>query len=153
MKTLSLDQVSLEQSVQAARCGRVLLMRKGKPQAVLVAVQGWDEEDLALCKDASFWRLIACRRRQKTISRAELERRIRSVESKGIVESHSPTGRRGRNSGRPAQAGAGGAGGGNAIAKLIKLSRKIEVLKRRVARLEAARKLLARSPAIRALLS
>ena len=61
--------------------------------------------------------------------------------------------RGGRKPGRPAQAAAGGVGGGNAIAKLIKLSRKIEVLKRRVARLEAARKLLARSPAIRALLS
>jgi hypothetical protein len=153
MKTLTLDQASLEQSVQAARRGRVLLMSEGKPLAVVVGVQGWDEEDLALCRDAGFWRLIASRRRQKTISRAELERRIRKVEVKGIVGLHSPTGRRGRKSGRPAQAAAGGAGGGNAIAKLIKLSRETDVLKRRIARLEATRKLVAQSPAIRALLS
>jgi hypothetical protein len=39
-------------------------------------VRSLDAEDLAWCRDAAFWRLIERRRKEKTISRAELEARL-----------------------------------------------------------------------------
>jgi hypothetical protein len=39
--------------------------------------EGLDREQLALGSDDRFWKLITQRRKQKTISRAELERRLR----------------------------------------------------------------------------
>jgi hypothetical protein len=39
-------------------------------------MDGMDEEPIRLASSPEFWTLIEARRRQKTISRAELERRL-----------------------------------------------------------------------------
>jgi hypothetical protein len=52
-------------------------MRNRKPVALIVGVEGLNREQLELGSSDKFWRLIEQRRNQKTISRTELERRIR----------------------------------------------------------------------------
>jgi len=51
---------------------RVVVTRKGKPVALVLGVEGVDEEQLQLGSSKKFWTLIEERRRQKTISRREL---------------------------------------------------------------------------------
>lgn len=48
-----------------------------KPVAVIIGVAGMDEEQLRLSANDKFWKLMAERRGQKTIGRAELEQRLR----------------------------------------------------------------------------
>jgi hypothetical protein len=50
--------------------------RKGKPLAPVVEVEGLDEEQLQLGSSEKFWTLIEERRRQKMISRRELEKSL-----------------------------------------------------------------------------
>lgn len=58
------------------RIGHVAVHRFGARNTPCVGMGGLDDEQLALAKDEDFWKLIAERRRQKTISRAELEARL-----------------------------------------------------------------------------
>ena len=76
MKTIGLEHATLEACVKNARRGRVVVTRKGKPVAVVVGVEGLDAEELQLGSSEKFWTLIEERRRQKPISRTELEKRI-----------------------------------------------------------------------------
>lgn len=77
MKTVGLEHTTLEGCIKDARRQRVIVTRKGKPVALVVGVEGLDEEQLQLGSSDKFWTLIEARRRQKTVSRAELERRIK----------------------------------------------------------------------------
>jgi hypothetical protein len=61
----------------------VLITRNGKPVALTVGVQGLDDEHLRLGGSEEFWSLIEERRRQPTLSRAELEQKI---SSRGVAE-------------------------------------------------------------------
>lgn len=56
---------------------RVVITRNGKPVALIVGVEGMDEEQLQLGGSEKFWNLIAERRKQKTVSRSILEERAR----------------------------------------------------------------------------
>jgi antitoxin (DNA-binding transcriptional repressor) of toxin-antitoxin stability system len=62
--------------VAEAQQERVILTRDGHPIALLVAIEGMDEEQIRLSSSPEFWKLIEERRREKTISREELERRL-----------------------------------------------------------------------------
>lgn len=73
MKTVELSDARLEACVDEAQDDQVLLTRGGKVVALLIGV---DEEQEQLGRSERFWNLIAERRRQPTISRAELERRL-----------------------------------------------------------------------------
>ncbi len=73
MKTLELGDTQLEACVAEAQDDQVLLTRGGKAVAVLI---GLDEEQEQLGRSERFWSLIAERRREPTISREELERRL-----------------------------------------------------------------------------
>ncbi len=77
MKTVTLEKSDLNTCVEQAQRGRVVVMRNRKPVALIVGVEGLDREQLELGSSDKFWRLIEQRRNQKTISRTELERRIR----------------------------------------------------------------------------
>ena len=76
MKTIGLEHATLDACVNDARYERVVLTRKGKPVALVVGVEGLDEEQLQLGSSEKFWKLIETRRKQKTLSRTELEQRI-----------------------------------------------------------------------------
>jgi antitoxin (DNA-binding transcriptional repressor) of toxin-antitoxin stability system len=76
MKTIGLEHATLELCIKDARRERVVVTRKGKPVALVVGVEGLDEEELQLGSSKEFWTLIEKRRRQRTISRAELEKKL-----------------------------------------------------------------------------
>jgi antitoxin (DNA-binding transcriptional repressor) of toxin-antitoxin stability system len=76
VKTLAIEKTNLASCVSAAKSGRVLVTKKGKPVALLVNVNGLDAEQIELGTSDKFWKLITTRRQEKTISRAELEARM-----------------------------------------------------------------------------
>ena len=78
MKTIPVRdlQKKVKECVDQAQLDRVVITRRGKPAAVLVGVEGEDWEDVVLQTDPAFWKLIRARRKQPTISRDELKKRL-----------------------------------------------------------------------------
>jgi antitoxin (DNA-binding transcriptional repressor) of toxin-antitoxin stability system len=76
MKTVDADLSTLDLCIGAAQNERVIVTRAGKPIAIVVGIEGLDQEQLELASNSEFWQLIEQRRRQPTISRDELERRL-----------------------------------------------------------------------------
>ncbi len=76
MKQVVLEKADLASCVSQAQRDRVIIMQKGRPVALLVGVEGMDPEQLELGSSAKFWKLMARRRKQKTISRARLEKKL-----------------------------------------------------------------------------
>jgi prevent-host-death family protein len=74
---IDLKNTNLDSVVQDAQHERVIITRNGKPVALIVGVEGMDEEQLELGSSDKFWKLIEERRSQETITRVELEQRIR----------------------------------------------------------------------------
>jgi len=74
VKTVVLEQATLDSCVREAQGDRVVVTRDGVPVALVIGVEGLDEEQVQLGSSDDFWRLIVERRRQKTLSRADLER-------------------------------------------------------------------------------
>ncbi|HHT9121804.1 MAG TPA: hypothetical protein ACFYEF_02940 [Candidatus Wunengus sp. YC63] len=79
MKIVGMEHATLDSCVNDAQRERVVITRKGKPVALIVGVEGLDEEQLQLGSSEKFWTLIEERRKQKKISRAELEQKINST--------------------------------------------------------------------------
>jgi hypothetical protein len=77
MKTVALEKSNLSACVDKAQRDRVVVLRGRKPVALIVGVEGLDREQLELGSSDSFWRLIEARRQEKTLTRAELERRLK----------------------------------------------------------------------------
>jgi len=75
VKTVVLEQATLDACVREAQGDRVVVTRNGVPVALVVGVEGLDEEQVQLGSSDEFWQMIVERRRQKTLSRAELERK------------------------------------------------------------------------------
>lgn len=76
MKVINLQDAKLDDCIQKAQRQRVVITRKGKPVAIIMGVKGLDLEQLELCQSDKFWQMITERRKQKTITRAELEKRL-----------------------------------------------------------------------------
>jgi PHD/YefM family antitoxin component YafN of YafNO toxin-antitoxin module len=76
VKTVAIEKTDLAGCITAAKSDRVVVTRKGKPVAVLVNVQGLDAEQIELGTSDKFWKLISNRRREKTLSRSELESKL-----------------------------------------------------------------------------
>jgi antitoxin (DNA-binding transcriptional repressor) of toxin-antitoxin stability system len=74
VKTVGIEQATLDTCVQEAQRERLIITRDGIPVALMVGLEGLDEEQVQLGSSDEFWRLLAERRRQRTMSRAELER-------------------------------------------------------------------------------
>lgn len=74
MKTLGIEQATLDACVRESQGEQVLVTRDGRPVAIVVGVADLDEEQLQLSACDKFWQLITTRRKQPTVSRAELER-------------------------------------------------------------------------------
>jgi antitoxin (DNA-binding transcriptional repressor) of toxin-antitoxin stability system len=75
MKTMEIEQATLDTCVREAQGDRVLVTRSGVPVAIVVGLEAMDEEQRELGSSDEFWKLIAERRRQRTLSRSELEQR------------------------------------------------------------------------------
>jgi hypothetical protein len=63
--------------VDQAQRGRVVVLRNRRPVALIVGGEGLGREQIELGSSDHFWRLIERRRTEKTISRAELDRRMK----------------------------------------------------------------------------
>lgn len=82
MKVISIQETDLGQCVRDAQKQRVVITRKGKPVAMVVSVDGLDLEQLELGHSDKFWNLVQEWRKQKPISREELERRLAEEDRK-----------------------------------------------------------------------
>ena len=87
MKTIAASESkpSLDTVLDLAQKERVLLTRAGKPSAVVIGIESYDEEDLRLVASHDFWQLIESRRQGTSIPFAELKARLgtsRPAESK-----------------------------------------------------------------------
>ena len=63
--------------IDRAQKERILITRRGKPPALVIGVQGQDMEDLLLMQNPRFWELIETRRRQPTVSLADVRKQFR----------------------------------------------------------------------------
>src|SRR5205809_6880316 len=77
MKVIGLNETNLDACVSEAQHKRIVITRNGKPVALVVGVAGLDADQLELGSNPAFWELITQRRRQRTITRAQLEEKIR----------------------------------------------------------------------------
>jgi prevent-host-death family protein len=75
VKTITVRELqkSIKEAVDSAQEDRVIVTRRGEPAAVLVGVEGKDWETVVLETSSAFWDLIEKRRRESTLSAAELE--------------------------------------------------------------------------------
>jgi len=76
MKVIGLKDTNLDACVNDAQRERVVITRNGKPVAIVVGVEGLDAEQLEFGSDPASWKLIAQRRRQRTMTRSQLEEKI-----------------------------------------------------------------------------
>ncbi len=77
MKTVAIEKSNLAACVDKAQRDRVVVLRDRRPVALIVGVEGLDREQLELGSSDPFWRLIEERRKEKTVTRGELERRLK----------------------------------------------------------------------------
>ena len=82
MKTVGIEQATLDSCVREAQDDRVLVTRGGRPVAIVVGLADFDEEQIRLGLSDDFWKMISERRREPAITRAELERRLDAGEPK-----------------------------------------------------------------------
>lgn len=78
MKTVAISKADskLDALVGSAQKQRVVLTRAGKPSAVLIGIESYDEEDIRLASSVDFWRMIESRRRGRVIPLSELRSRL-----------------------------------------------------------------------------
>jgi prevent-host-death family protein len=76
MKVVGIKDAKLRDCVQAAQDDRVVITRNGKPVALIVGVEGMDLEQLELGNSKRFWELIKQCRRQPSLSRAQVDKRL-----------------------------------------------------------------------------
>ena len=76
MKTLELAETNLKRCVKEASAESVLVIKNGKPLALVSNVEGLDAEQIELGTSPDFWKLIVERRRQKTVSWNQLKKRL-----------------------------------------------------------------------------
>jgi len=76
VKTIRIEQATLDSCVAEAQGQRVVVTRAGRPVALIVGIEGLDEEQIRRGADPAFWELIAERRGQRALSRVDLERAV-----------------------------------------------------------------------------
>ena len=79
MRTISDQEAQgdLQQVLDSAQDERIVITRRGKPAAVVLGLESYDEEDLATASSPEFWRMIESRRREgSSISLAEAKARL-----------------------------------------------------------------------------
>jgi hypothetical protein len=77
MKTVDILETSLDACVLDAQSDRVVVTRGGNPVALVVGVQGLDAEQTQRGASDGFWKLISARRKEPTLDRAALEKKLK----------------------------------------------------------------------------
>jgi prevent-host-death family protein len=78
MKTVALREAkqSLSGYIKHAQRERVLIIKHGKPAALVIGVEGQEIEDVLLRQDPGFWKLVEERRRQRTVPLAYVRKSL-----------------------------------------------------------------------------
>ena len=78
MKVVAVREAKQQLSgcIDTAQKERVLITRHGKPAALVIGVQGQDLEEVLLMQNPRFWELIERRRKQPTVSLADVRKRF-----------------------------------------------------------------------------
>jgi hypothetical protein len=74
VKTVDVQHTNLDTCIAEAQSDRVVITRGGSPVALVVGVQGLDDEQVELGASDEFWKLISERRKETTLDRAALEK-------------------------------------------------------------------------------
>jgi antitoxin (DNA-binding transcriptional repressor) of toxin-antitoxin stability system len=77
MKTVDIQEINLDACVVAAQSDRVVVTRGGNPVALVVGVEGLDAEQTQLGASNEFWKLISARRKEPTVDRSALEKKLK----------------------------------------------------------------------------
>jgi prevent-host-death family protein len=89
---------NLDSILTRAQSERIVISRRGKPCAVLVGIENYDAEDLALASSDEFWRMIRQRRiRGESVPLADVEARL-AVTSGNAAGKRVTTRKRGKSS-------------------------------------------------------
>lgn len=75
MKTVSVEETTQNIFIEA-QTERIVVTRQGKPVALVIGIEGMNEEQLQLGSSDKFWNLITQRRGQKRMRRAALENKL-----------------------------------------------------------------------------
>lgn len=80
MKTVAVRdlQKKIRECVDLAQKEQIVITRRGRPAAIVIGVEGRDWEDVLLERSESFWKLIEARRKERTITLAEMRKRVRA---------------------------------------------------------------------------
>ncbi len=89
MKRIGIEESTLDACVRDAQRERILITRSGIPVALVVGIEGLDEEQVQLGSSEEFWKFITERRAQKTVDRAELEKKIDQRDIAGWAQSEA----------------------------------------------------------------
>ena len=78
MKTIAVRdlQKKIRECVDLAQKEEIVITRHGRPAAIVIGVEGRDWEDVLLQRSESFWKLIEARRKERTVTLAEMRRRV-----------------------------------------------------------------------------
>jgi hypothetical protein len=77
MKTVDIQETNLDACVLDAQSDRVVVTRGGNPVAIVVGVEGLDAEQAELGASDEFWKLISSRRKEPTLDRSALEKKLK----------------------------------------------------------------------------
>ncbi len=72
-------QADLDSVLDLAQKERLVILRNGKPSAVIVGVEKYDAEDWELATSADFWRMIEERRHGPLLPLAQVKARLASA--------------------------------------------------------------------------
>ena len=77
MKTIGVRELQkrIKECVEASQTEGVVITRNGRPASLVIGVEGVDWEELVMQSDPAFWKVIRERRKEKSISKAEMRRR------------------------------------------------------------------------------
>ena len=73
MKTIAASeaQQSLDSVLTSAQKERIVLTRRGKPSAVVIGIESYDDEDLYYATSGQFWEMIESRRKEGASASSE----------------------------------------------------------------------------------
>jgi prevent-host-death family protein len=85
MRTVAVKELTSNPDaiLNSAQKERIIVSRKGRPCAVIVGIEDYDEEDLQIASSQEFWRMVRERRRSgKSYPLAEVEARLNGSKRK-----------------------------------------------------------------------
>ncbi len=77
MKTVAVERTNLKTCVSKAQQERIVVTHAGNPVALIVGIEGLDREQAQLGASSKFWKLIRERRKEKTITRTALVKKLK----------------------------------------------------------------------------